>query len=75
MTVFDEITLFLHEIANLECFDSICLVSNGIHYVLPGWRDNFLSINQLLRDIKLSPKKFAMVFMCFPDTNMAESSA
>ena len=75
MTVFDVITLFQQEIANLECFDSICLVPNRIDSVLPRWRDNLLSISQLLRDNKLSAKTFSIFFMCFPDTNRAESSA
>ena len=75
MTVFDVITLFPQEIANWECFDSICLVPDRIDSVLPRWRDNLLSISQLLRDNKLSPKTFSIVFMCFPDTNRAELSA
>ena len=74
MTVFDVITLFPQEIANLECVYSICLIPNRIDSVLPRWRDNLLSISQLLRDNKLSPKTFSIVFMCFPDTNRAESS-
>ena len=65
MTVFDEITLFPQEIANLKCFDSICLVPNRIDYVLPRWRDNLLSISQLLRDNKLSPKAFSVVLCVF----------
>ena len=75
MAVFDVITLFPQEIANLECFDSICLVPNRINFFSPRWRDNLLSISQLLRDNKLSPKTFSMFFLCFPDTSRAESSA
>ena len=32
-------------------------------------------VNQLLRDNKLSPKRFQWLFMCFRDTNRADSSA
>ena len=42
MKVFDVITLFPQEIANLECFDSIYLVPNRIDSVLPRWGDNIL---------------------------------
>ena len=65
MTVFDVITFFPQEIANLECFDSICLVPNRIDSVSPRWRDNLLSISQLLRDNKLSPKTFSIVLCVF----------
>ena len=65
LTVFDVITLFPQEIANLECFDSICLVPNTIDSVLPRWRDNLVSISELLRDNKLSPKRFVNVFYVF----------
>ena len=58
MTVVDAITLFPQEIANLESFESICLVPNGIDSVLPRWRKNLLSICQFLRDNKLPPKRF-----------------
>ena len=73
MTVFDVITLFPEEIANLECFDSKCLVPNRIYSVLPRWRDNLLSISRLLKDNKLSPKMFSIIFMCFPDTITGQS--
>ena len=75
MSVFDEITLFAQEIANLEYFNSICLVPKILDSVLPRWRDNFLSISQLLKDQNLSPNISSMFFMCFPDANRAESSA
>ena len=64
MTVFDVITLFPQEITNLECFDSICFVPNGIELILPRWRDNLLFIRQLLRD-KLSPQTFSMVLCLY----------
>ena len=71
MTVFDVITLFPQEIANLECFASISLVPNRIDYVSPRWRDNLLSISQLLRD----NKNVFNVSYVFPDNNRSESSA